>query len=299
MQLAERTTSLTWDYQSPTHLPYFTVAPALESDPTTAAHLSAAVGTTAPTNWIGPNTLAIALGYFRPLRNDAFFFDPDLFVVMPSDDRWVVSVNVRVPIDYPIVATAVSAAFEPHHFYGVLTTTDQSHDAQSVSAPRSHRRSAATVQVADDQEPSLGQFAEMATQVKERSGLTDEQLGRIFPVTREQFQRWRTGREDRPSEAHIRRMAALDDLLGDVATRVDSVRDWLLIPSGDVSPYDLLCQARFEEVWRLVTERPSRLSSHLRLSEDGSWEQVPRVAVRSSNEPDNSPPITVSDDDDE
>ena len=122
MQLAERTISPTWDYQSPSHLPYFTVAPALESDPTTAADLSAAVGTTAPTNWIGPNTLAIALGYFRPLRNDAFFFDPDLFVVTASDNRWVVSVNVRVPIDYPIVATAVSATFEPHHFYGVLTT---------------------------------------------------------------------------------------------------------------------------------------------------------------------------------
>ncbi len=296
--LAERTISSTWDYQSPAQLPYFTVAPALESDPTTAAHLSAAVGTSAPTSWIGPSTLAIALGYFRPLRNDAFFFDPDLFVVMPVDDRWVVSVNVRVPIDYPIVATAVNAAFEPHHFYGVLTA-NQPHHVESIPTSRSRHRSVATVQVAADPEPSLGQFAEMATQVKERSGLTDEQLGRIFPVTREQFQRWRTGREDRPSEAHIRRMAALDDLLGDVATRVDSVRDWLLIPSGDASPYDLLCQARFEEVWRLVTERPSRLSSQLRLSEDGSWEQVPRVAVRSSNEPDNSPPITVSDYDDE
>lgn len=257
MQLAERTSSPNWDYQPPAQMPYFTVAPTLESDPTTAACLSAAIGTTAPTNWIGPNTLAIALGYFRPLRNDAFFFDPDLFVVMPSDDRWVVSVNVRVPIDYPIVATAVNAAFEPHHFYGVLTT-DQPAAARSVAAPRAHRGSAASVQVADDPEPSPVQFAEMATQVKERSGLTDEQLGRIFPVTREQFQRWRTGREDRPSEGHIRRMAALNELLGDVATRVDSVRDWLLIPSGDISPYDLLCQARFEEVWRLVTERPSR-----------------------------------------
>jgi len=58
----------------------------------------------------------------------------------------------------------------------------------------------------------------MTIEVKERSGLTDEQVGKIFPVTREQFQRWRTGREDRPSEAHIRRMAALNELLGDVAT---------------------------------------------------------------------------------
>jgi hypothetical protein len=298
MQLAERTISPTWDYQSPSHLPYFTVAPALESDPTTAADLSAAVGTTAPTNWIGPSTLAIALGYFRPLRNDAFFFDPDLFVVTCLDNRWVVSVNVRVPLDHPIVATAVNATFEPHHFYGVLTTNEP-RDAPALPAPRSPRRSATAVHVADEVEPSLGQFAEMAAQVKERSGLTDEQLGRIFPVTREQFQRWRTGREDRPSEAHIRRMAALNELLDDVATRVDSVRDWLLIPSGDISPYDLLCQARFEEVWRLVTARPSRLASQLRLSEDGSWEQVPRVAVRASNEPDNSPPITVSDDDDE
>jgi hypothetical protein len=88
-------------------------------------------------------------------------------------------------------------------------------------------------------------------------------------------------------------------LLDDVATRVDSVREWLLIPSADLSPYDLLTQARFEEVWGLATGRSSRVESHLRLSEDGSWEQVPRVAVRSNNEPDNSPPITVSDDDDE
>jgi len=139
MQTAERTISSTWDYQWPAQPPYFTVAPALDSDPTTAAHLSAAVGTTAPTNWIGPNTLAIALGYFRPLRNDAFFFDPELVCSNAVGRRWVVSVNVRVPIDYPIVATAVNAAFEPHHFYGVLTT-GQPHD-------RSHRRSAATIRL--------------------------------------------------------------------------------------------------------------------------------------------------------
>jgi hypothetical protein len=300
MALAERTVSPTWDYQPTTTPPYVTVAPATESDPTAVASLWAAVGTAAPTQWIGPNTLALALGYLRPFRSDPFFFDPDLFVVGKYDERWVVTVNVRVPSNYPLVATAVNAAFAPYRFYGVLapeepegvTTTFVSHNTCAPTTPTA-------TEIPEDQVPAPDSFAELASQAKERSGLTDEQLGKIFPVTREQFQRWRTGKEDRPSTAHIRRMAALNEMFTDAATRVETVRDWLLIPSGGLSPYDLLCQARFEEVWRLLTQSPSSVASRLRLAEDGAWEQVPRVAVRSSNEPDNSPPITVSDDDDE
>lgn len=56
---------------------------------------------------------------------------------------------------------------------------------------------------------------------------------------------------------------------------------------------------RSPPAWRLLTQSPSSIASQLRLSEAGAWEQAPRVAVRSSSEPDNSPPITVSDDDDE
>lgn len=299
MAVVERTVSPTWDYRPTSLPPYFTVAPTTESDPNTVASLWAAVGTAAPSQWIGPNTLALGLGYLRPFRSDPFFFDPDLFVVGEFDARWVVTVNVRVPSNYPLVATAVNAAYEPYSFYGVLTP----HEPEQVTTTFvSHTWAQSTptaTEATEDPAPAAESFAELTTQVKERSGLTDEQLGKIFPVTREQFQRWRTGKEDRPSTAHIRRMAALNEMVADAATRVEIVRDWLLIPSGGLSPYDLLCQARFEEAWRLLTQSPSSVASQLRLSEDGAWEQVPRVAVRSSNEPDNSPPITVSDDDDE
>lgn len=299
MAVAERTVSPTWDYQPTTLPPYFTVAPATESDPNTVASLWAAVGTAAPSQWIGRNTLALGLGYLRPFRSDPFFFDPDLFVVGKSDEQWVVTVNVRVPGNYPLVATAVNAAYEPYSFYGVLTPQEPERVTTTFVSHTWAQPTPTATEATEDPAPAPDSFAELATQVKERSGLTDEQLGKIFPVTREQFQRWRTGKEDRPSTAHIRRMAALNEMFADAATRVEIVRDWLLIPSGGLSPYDLLCQARFEEAWRLLTQSPSSVASQLRLSEDGAWEQVPRVAVRSSNEPDNSPPITVSDDDDE
>lgn len=297
--LFERTISPTWDYQDTTSPTYFTVVPSAESDQYVADYLSAAVGTAAPTQWIGPNTVALALGYLRPFRPDPFFFDPDLFVVTEDDGRWVVQVNVRVRSDHPVIATAVDSAFQPYNFYGILTADEPETAVPFVTHGWTSPAVAVPEVVEDDTSPPSGSFAEMAMQVKERAGLSDEQLGRIFPVTREQFQRWRTGRAERPSPAHIRRMASLRDMIADAETRVDSVRDWLLIPSDEVSPYDLLCQARFEEAWNRLARRPSVLKPEVRLSEDGAWEQVPRVAVRSSMDPDNSPPILVSDDDDE
>ena len=68
---------------------------------------------------------------------------------MPVVDRWVVTVNVRVPIDYPIVATAVNAAFEPYHFYGVLTANEPNRSPLRTS----RHRSVATVQVAASRAP--------------------------------------------------------------------------------------------------------------------------------------------------
>ncbi|MGO9974514.1 MAG: hypothetical protein ACLP01_17275 [Solirubrobacteraceae bacterium] len=210
-------------------------------------------------------------------------------------------VQVRVPGDYPVVATAVNQTFDPYHFFGVLST-DYVHITEGPLARRYSSRRVGQASVQDPVEAADsggGLFAEMASEVKDLSGLTDRQLGQVFPVSREQFQRWRTGREDHPSEAHIRRMAALRELLQDAGSRVDSIREWLLIPQAGINPYDLLCQARFEEVWMLLTELPSRLRSRVQLGQDGAWEQLPRAAVRGTSEPDRSPPIPIDDDDDD
>jgi hypothetical protein len=132
-----------WD-SSPTNTgpPYVTVRPAADTDPLIASALSAAIGTSAPTHWIGPDTVALALGYFWPLRSDEIYLDPDLVVVSSTGDRWTVEVRVRVPINYPIMATAVNVDLELNHFFGVLSPPSP-HNTYAPSNRAAPRRSTA------------------------------------------------------------------------------------------------------------------------------------------------------------
>ncbi len=103
---------------------------------------------------------------------------------------------------------------------------------------------------------------ELATRAKDSSQLTDEQLAAVFPgdLVRETFQRWRTGRLDRPTEGNLRRLGLLHQLFEDLAMRVAEPRSWLVQggPSIDGKrPYDLLLVGRFGEVQNLVASLPA------------------------------------------
>lgn len=109
---------------------------------------------------------------------------------------------------------------------------------------------------------SAASVSDLASRAKDASQLTDDQLAAVFPgeLARETFQRWRTGRAERPTEGNLRRLGLLHQLFEDLAVRVAEPRNWLLQfgPSIDgKTPYDLLLAGRFSEVQNLVASLPA------------------------------------------
>lgn len=89
----------------------------------------------------------------------------------------------------------------------------------------------------------------LADEVRQLSGLSTQALGAIFPVVRESYQRWVSGRTT-PSEGDLRRLLALRELFHHLRDRVPNVRNWLFTPiQPGVTPYDLLKEGRISEVW--------------------------------------------------
>lgn len=236
------------------------------------AALRAALGTSVPSYWIGPSTFELALSHMPALRRDPVHVDPDVVVVRERDEGAVLEFQLRVRPGWLVSAAAMPIVWS-------LLALDP-----------------ATPQ-------DVPPVAELAADVKAISGLSDEALAQIFPVTREHFCRWRMGREVAPSEANLRQLVALRQLLRDLRQRVDSPKAWLRAPiengDGATSPYELLRRARLEDVWHLVEAMPSAVETRYRLDEEGGWTASPSAAVPYDHEPDDSPSIPLDWDDED
>lgn len=98
--------------------------------------------------------------------------------------------------------------------------------------------------------------AQMATQIRTLTQLSDGQLANLFPgqVQRETYQRWRTGHLQNPTPANRRRMGVLTRLMERLGISGIRVRDWIQNPTDvdGLSPYQLLVQGRLDEIERLA-----------------------------------------------
>lgn len=131
-----------------------------------------------------------------------------------------------------------------------------------LSPPASATHETSTVERDEPAVLPADSVSHLATRIKDSSQLTDDQLAEVFPgeLARETFQRWRTGRTERPTEGNLRRLGLLHQLFEDLAVRVAEPRNWLLQfgPSIDGrTPYDLLLAGRFSEVQNLVASLPA------------------------------------------
>jgi hypothetical protein len=97
-------------------------------------------------------------------------------------------------------------------------------------------------------------IAEIASRIARLSGLGDGSLAKLFGVERETFCRWRTGVLKNPRVGNRRRLGLLLRLLEDLDGRQVHINNWLLnqLPTGDLTPYDLLAQGRIDEVAHLA-----------------------------------------------
>lgn len=89
----------------------------------------------------------------------------------------------------------------------------------------------------------------IASRIRELSGLSDSRLAGIFKVTRETFNRWRSGAMTNPTEGTRRRVVMVLHLLEELAAQEVNINDWLQNPSpaNGISPYDLLKRGRIDD----------------------------------------------------
>lgn len=97
----------------------------------------------------------------------------------------------------------------------------------------------------------------IASRIHGLSGLSDEELAAIFKVTRETFNRWRSGALNNPTPGSRRRLGLVLRVLEEGHAHGVNLKDWLLntLPSPEgLTPYELLQKGHIEEVAYLAAE---------------------------------------------
>jgi hypothetical protein len=135
--------------------------------------------------------------------------------------------------------------------------------ARAMPAP-----AAAPAPETSDPLPADASVAQLATRLSELTGLHDDQLAQLFfgqgsreRVSREHYQRWRTGKKDNPTAGNRRRMWFLVRLFERLAQGEVGIRDWIRNATqiDDLTPFELLRLGRFDEVEHLAARLvPSR-----------------------------------------
>jgi hypothetical protein len=104
--------------------------------------------------------------------------------------------------------------------------------------------------------PGDASVEQITTHLSQLTGLSDGELGQLFPgeVSREHYQRWRTGRADNPTSANRRRMWFLVRLFERAALAGVATDQWVRNTTeiDELTPFELLRLGRFDEVEHLA-----------------------------------------------
>lgn len=132
-------------------------------------------------------------------------------------------------------------------------------------------------------EDDLSESAAVAREVRDLSGLGARRLGEIFPVERESYQRWVSGRIT-PSAENLERLLALRHFMRELANRVPSPKSWLLSPivegAESPTPYELMKAGNLVDAWAAIADLPSKARRYTREAADGSTLTVTEGSVR-------------------
>ena len=238
----------------------------------------AALGTVAPTYWISPSTYEVALEHFAPLRRDPEFVDPDVVEIIEQGDRRVIiefkwrtwaeeatrgmaetmlGASTRSGRAWRRLDEGLIAAGQPGIVGYISGKLPNAVTAASSDEDVGHAGVIEEAEAALELPPS----ALVAREVRDLSGLTARQLGDVFPVARENFQRWISG-DITPSDDNFERLLSLRHFFRALADRVDDPKVWLLSPledsAGEPSAYSLLVHGNLAALWDAVAVLPSR-----------------------------------------
>lgn len=171
----------------------------------------------------------------------------------PQPSRW----SAKQMFDRLNTAVAAGAATPTADAPSIETPTPTGSPAPppTIIVDEAHRAEEITPLPAD------APMEAIASRVRELSGLSDARLADIFKVTRETFNRWRSGAMTNPTGDARRRVGMVLHLLEELAARGANIHDWLQNPSATdgMTPYDLLSRGRIDAVAYLaaaVGEQP-------------------------------------------
>lgn len=128
------------------------------------------------------------------------------------------------------------------------------------------------VDVERDSAIPLPESALIAREVRDLSGLGAQRLGEIFPVERESYQRWVSGKTQ-PSPANLERLLALRHFLRELANRVPNPKNWILAPLAEGTSgtrYEALKAGKLSALWDAIAVLPSGAERYTRKAPDGS-----------------------------
>jgi hypothetical protein len=109
--------------------------------------------------------------------------------------------------------------------------------------------------------PDDASVRQLTARLSELTGLHDDELAQLFlgqasreRVSREHYQRWRTGKKENATAANRRRMWFLVRLFERLARAEIGIRDWVrnTTEMGDMTPFELLRLGRFDDVEHLA-----------------------------------------------
>jgi hypothetical protein len=119
----------------------------------------------------------------------------------------------------------------------------------------------ATEEFTNSERPDLPDDAtveQITSRLSELTGLSDGDLGELFPgqISREHYQRWRTGKADNPTRANRRRMWFLVRLFERAASAGIVIDQWVRNTTeiDELTPFELLRLGRFDEVEHLAAQ---------------------------------------------
>jgi hypothetical protein len=264
--------------------------PAYLDDPAADSPIPGLLGTVATSPWISCDAYALALARLPGLRADPLFVDPDPVVVVHERSGAVIEVRRRLRPEGDMSSAVLAAlgpasAISPDALAAAGIAPDAVRPPTDLHALTTGTASFAPPQPTLRQTEALPGSAVAALEVRELSGLSAEQLGALFPVRRENFQRWLAGA--RPSRANLERLLALRYFLRAAHDRIEDPATWLFQPLerlGPLTPYGLLERGRLSALWRELPRHPHAATSRL-IDAEGSTGVLARGSLRSDERP--------------
>lgn len=127
--------------------------------------------------------------------------------------------------------------------------------------------------------------AEAVLEIRRRSGLTWDELGEIFDVSRRSVHHWANGRKISAKNERVvhQTLAAINHL--DEGERAKTRRRLLDVGRSHQSPFNLLASHEFEQILALIpgSARPARRIPPLAPQEREAWQPPAPVTLLSAN----------------